>query len=85
MQISPLLPDTSVSREVTPNHALIANYSHTFENRSSPPPKPPAGLLCCDDAFDDMFLAGAVGTAGVTGAALFQPPKSSSAAIFGGA
>jgi len=44
-------------------------YCHTFENKSSPP-NPPAGLLVA--VFDD-----------VVGAALLQPPQSSSCATCG--
>jgi hypothetical protein len=47
-------------------------YSHTLEKRSSLVAKPPAG-----------FARGAA-AAGVTGAALLQPPKSSSALTLGG-
>lgn len=50
--------------------------SHTFEYKSSLAPKPPpVGFAdgCC----------GGLEAAGVSGAALFHPPKSSSAAIFG--
>lgn len=48
----------------------IENYSHTFENKSSaPPPNPPAGLV---EAVVEE-----------TGAALSQPPKSSSVATVG--
>lgn len=58
-----------------------AHYSHTFEKRSSLAANPPPDGLLVDCA------AGLV-AAGVSGAALFQPPKSpksSSAATFGGA
>jgi hypothetical protein len=47
-------------------------YSHTLEKRSSLVAKPLAG-----------FARGAL-AAGVTGAALLQPPKSSSALTLGG-
>lgn len=48
----------------------IENYSQTFENKSSaPPPNPPAGLV--EAAVEE------------TGAALSQPPKSSSVATVG--
>lgn len=53
---------------------LLWYYSHTFENKSSLAPKPPP----------EGLVAGGLEAAGVTGAALFHPPKSSSAAIFGG-
>ena len=55
-------------------------YSHTLENKSSLPPKPPPlGLL--------LLLEGGagLGRGGEIGAALLQPPKSSSAVTFGGA
>lgn len=48
-------------------------YSQTLEKRSSDPPNPPAGL--------EVFVLGGVGLE--TGAALAQPPKSSSAATVG--
>ncbi len=50
-------------------------HSHTLEKRSSLPPKPPGGFV-------DACIGGLV-AAGVSGAALLQPPKSSSAAILG--
>jgi len=49
-------------------------YSQTFENRSSLVANPVAGLA----------LDAAVPAPGVTGAALLQPPKSSSVLTFGG-
>lgn len=49
-------------------------YCHTFENKSSLPPNPPP----------EGLVVGGFEAAGVTGAALFHPPKSSSAAIVGG-
>lgn len=49
-----------------------STYSHTFENKSSLPPNPPAGF-----AVDDVVLEVDV-CAGAEGAALLQPPKSSS-------
>lgn len=53
-------------------------HSHTLEKRSSAPPNPPAGL----PALEVLEVVAAVGP-GVTGAALVQPPKSSSAATVG--
>lgn len=50
-------------------------YSQTLEKRSSDPPKPPAGLV-------ELTPLPAVGP-GEMGAALAQPPKSSSAATVG--
>lgn len=47
-------------------------HSHTLENRSSLAPNPPP------------LFAGAALAAGVTGTALLQPPKSSSALTLGG-
>lgn len=47
------------------------SYSQTLENRSSDPPNPPAGL------------GGAVFVVEDTGAALAQPPKSSSSVTEG--
>lgn len=49
-------------------------YSHTLEKRSSAPPNPPAGLV---------ELVVVVAVPAETGAALVQPPKSSSAATVG--
>lgn len=62
-------------------HCIPTSHSQTFENKSSLLPlKPPpaAGLLCTE-----ALLAGGLLTAGVTGAALLHPPKSSSGATFG--
>ena len=52
-------------------------YSQTLLKRSSLPPKPP-------EAEGLLLLAAGAGTAELTGAALLQPPKSSSAVTFGG-
>ena len=49
-------------------------YSHTLEKRSSDPPNPPAGLV-------ELFVVAVCPDE--TGAALVQPPKSSSAATVG--
>lgn len=59
-----------------PCYHQTPSHSHTFENKSSLAPKPPP---------EDLLVDCRVGldAAGVSGAALFQPPKSSSAAIFG--
>ena len=55
-------------------------HSQTFENKSSPPNPPPlaAGLLCCG-----VCCGAGLAATGLTGAALLQPPKSSSRAILG--
>ena len=50
------------------------HYSQTFENKSSLPPNPVVGFAVCEGGF----------AAGIAGAALVQPPKSSSGATFGG-
>ena len=60
-------------------HGAITSYSQTFENKSSlppkpPPPPPPPCLLC---AGRGLVLAG------VSGAALLHPPKSSSGVTLG--
>jgi len=68
-----LSPPPSPLVHNSPN-LLLDPHSQTFENKSSPPDEnPPAGFPAPEPAF----------AAGVTGAALLQPPKSSSAATFG--
>lgn len=63
-----------------PTHPLLFSYSQTFENKSSlPAPNPPCFPPCCCPV--ERFGFGVVAA---TGAALAHPPKSSSAAIFGG-
>jgi hypothetical protein len=59
-----------------PQHTELI-YSQTFENRSSLPPNPPAGF---EGAFDCVVV---VVCAEAVGAALLQPPKSSSCATCG--
>ena len=69
--------DLCWSQMFSPLHCISNLHSQTFENRSSlvlPSPPPPAGLFC---------TRGGLLAAGVAGAALLQPPKSSSGATFG--
>ena len=56
-----------------------------MENKSSlaEKPAPPTAFLGCVDVDADADVDGYAADAGDTGAALFQPPKSSSALIFG--
>lgn len=60
------------AKNISIYHVLIP-YSHTLEKRSSAPPNPPAGLV-------ELVV---VVVPDETGAALVQPPKSSSAATVG--
>lgn len=67
------------SRSHVPLHCTRQTvYSQTLENRSSPPPKPVAGL-----PVDAGGCALWVVVEAETGAALLQPPKSSSCVIAG--
>jgi hypothetical protein len=68
-------PSYAKYRQVLVLHAAI--YSQTFENKSSLPPNPPAGFDVVFDCVVVFVCAGAVG------AALLQPPKSSSCATCG--
>lgn len=64
------------------NKTSQETYSQTFENKSSVPPKPPGGLDCIPPILPIVVVLGPVAVAVLgeeTGAALVQPPKSSSA------